>query len=358
MEGLECLGTVTGNCVMVDGLRNSIKYTSQTRALLRKGEKTIDVFTWPGAQAGYVAEPLSGALSKLLTGPVGTVSKELHDFLNRPNNHQENTKTSYPIVMMDARLVASPTPTPNLTIVIMIFSRSDHSAMILQTFEERNLKIEEVNGYCAQKFGGVPHSSHHNDERSREVAATILGCKTRLLPHQQEGLRFILDLESPALTILAKFWNSATCEWLRNSYHQFVENGNTRRPINHHAQGSILADDMGLGKTLTSLALIVSSKNAAEAFANTTEKLAKATLVICPLSTLANWEAEIHKHLDLNITKYAIYRGEARKKLTGRMLWDHDLVIATYDTVSNEYESDGGALFEGTWFRTILDEAQ
>ena len=119
-----------------------------------------------------------------------------------------------------------------------------------------------------------------------------------------------------------------------------------------------MADNMGLGKTLTSLALILSSKNAAEAFANTTKKQAKATLVICPLSTLANWEAEIHKHLDLNITKYAIYRGEARKKLTGRMLWDYDLVIATYDTVSNEYESDGGALFEGTWFRTILDEAQ
>ncbi|KNZ63482.1 hypothetical protein VP01_11381g1 [Puccinia sorghi] len=116
--------------------------------------------------------------------------------------------------------------------------------------------------------------------------------------------------------------------------------------------------DMGLGKTLTPLALIVTSKIAAEAFANTTEKRAKATLVICPLSTLANWEAKIHKHLDLNNTKYTIYHGEARKKLTGHMLWDYDIMIATYNTISNQYESDGGALFEGTWFRTILYEAQ
>lgn len=72
MEALECPGTVTGNCVMVPGLRHSIKYSSQTRALLCKGEKAIDVFTWPGAQAGYVAEPLSGTLCMLLTGPVGT----------------------------------------------------------------------------------------------------------------------------------------------------------------------------------------------------------------------------------------------------------------------------------------------
>ncbi|OAV85322.1 hypothetical protein PTTG_30614, partial [Puccinia triticina 1-1 BBBD Race 1] len=38
------------------------------------------------------------------------------------------------------------------------------------------------------------------------------------------------------------------------------------------------------------------------------------------------------------------------------MLWDNDIVLVTYDTVANLYESRCDALFEATWFRTILDE--
>ncbi|KNZ62452.1 uncharacterized protein VP01_1268g6 [Puccinia sorghi] len=64
----ECLGTISGNCHIVDGLQQSIKYSSRTCALLQKGIEKINVFTWPGAEAGHVAEPLSGALKKLLTG--------------------------------------------------------------------------------------------------------------------------------------------------------------------------------------------------------------------------------------------------------------------------------------------------
>ncbi|KNZ44428.1 hypothetical protein VP01_9174g2, partial [Puccinia sorghi] len=90
------------------------------------------------------------------------------------------------------------------------------------------------------------------------------------------------------------------------------------------------------------------AKNAAKAFANTNEKRAKATLVICPLSTLANWETEIHKHLELNITKYTVYHGEERKRLTRTILWDHKILIATNNTVSNHYKSGGGVLPEDT----------
>ncbi|OAV86491.1 hypothetical protein PTTG_29875 [Puccinia triticina 1-1 BBBD Race 1] len=114
---------------------------------------------------------------------------------------------------------------------------------------------------------------------------------------------------------------------------------------------------MGLGKTLTSLALIVTSKDAAELFANTNKQNLKATLVICPLSTLANWEAKIHKHLDPNLTKYAVYHGEERKKWTAHMLRENNIVLVTYDTVANLYESRCDELFGAIWFQTILDEA-
>ncbi|POW07957.1 hypothetical protein PSTT_07893 [Puccinia striiformis] len=85
---------------------------------------------------------------------------------------------------------------------------------------------------------------------------------------------------------------------------------------------------MGLGKTLTSLALILTSKNAAESFANSKERNAR-----------------------------RLYHGEERKKWTTQHLWANDIVLVTYDTVANLYESRCDALFEPTWFRTILDEA-
>ncbi|KNZ64025.1 uncharacterized protein VP01_10753g1 [Puccinia sorghi] len=63
---------------------------------------------------------------------------------------------------------------------------------------------------------------------------------------------------------------------------------------------------MGLRKTLTSLALIVASKDAAAVFSGTRSQNTKATLVICPLLMLSNWEVEIDIHLDLNLAKYTI----------------------------------------------------
>ncbi|OAV93870.1 hypothetical protein PTTG_27191, partial [Puccinia triticina 1-1 BBBD Race 1] len=331
MQNIECLGTICGH-------------------------ENVSVFTWPAAQAGYVAEPLSGVVRQLLRGPIGYVSKELHSFLNQNPHDPTPDNTLDPIVLMDTTLVATPTPAPNLKVVIMLFCHSGHSAEIIRIFRKSNLKIEAVKGYCAEKCGGIPHSTHLNVEQGRAAVTRILGCKTSLLPHQREALDFILKLESPESVILSDLWNSLTCEWLRRLFNDIVHIGKTR-PANHSTQGSILADDMGLGKTLTALALIRTSQDAAEAFANPNEKLAKATLVIFPLSTLGNWESVIKKHLDLNLVTYVVYHGEAQKKLTGPMLWAHDIVLATYDTVSSQYESESDALFEGMWFRIILDEA-
>ncbi|OAV93749.1 hypothetical protein PTTG_27207 [Puccinia triticina 1-1 BBBD Race 1] len=216
------------------------------------------------AQAGYVAEPLSGVVRQLLRGPIGTVSKELHSFLNQNPHDPTPNNTLNPIFLMDTTLVATPAPAPNLKFVIMLFCHSGHSAEIIQIFRESNLNNEAVKGYCAEKCGGIPHSTHLNVEQGRAAVTRILGCKTSLLPHQREALDFILKLESPESVILSNLWNSSTWK---------------TQPANHSTQGLILADYMGLGKTLTSLALMRTLENAAEAFANPNKKLAKATLV-------------------------------------------------------------------------------
>ncbi|OAV95421.1 hypothetical protein PTTG_26670 [Puccinia triticina 1-1 BBBD Race 1] len=242
---------------MVDGLRKSIKYASQKRALLQKGADSINVFTWPGAQAGLVAEPLSGVLRKLLVGPIGTVSKELNAFLSCKTDDQILPGTSLPTVIMDSTLLASPTPTPTLTVVLMLFVASGHAPEVLKIFEESGLKVKIIKGYRPENCSGIPHSLHL----------------------EQQALEFILELESPESSALLAFWNLPTCAWLKQLFDHSANTGKMKRYINHKNQGSILADDMGLRKTLTSLALIVTSKDAAELFANTNKQHSKATLV-------------------------------------------------------------------------------
>ncbi|KNZ62453.1 uncharacterized protein VP01_1268g7 [Puccinia sorghi] len=114
---------------------------------------------------------------------------------------------------------------------------------------------------------------------------------------------------------------------------------------------------MGLGKTLTSLALVTSSKHAAKSFERSHEGHSMTTLVVCPLCKLANWEAEIHKHVDLNVTAYLVYHGNKQKKLTRKVIFDSDIVLVTYNTLSSSYESPDDLLFQARWFRIILDEA-
>ncbi|KNZ62314.1 hypothetical protein VP01_1287g3 [Puccinia sorghi] len=338
-KDLECLGTISGNCHIVDGIKN------------------INVFTWPGAEAGHVAKPLSGSLKKLLTGPVGTVSTELSRYLSQDSSQPTDGSNTRPIVLEDTTLLASPSPTPILTVVLMLFSRSDQITQILQILAESNFKIRMVDGYCPEQCWGIPHSLHLEHARRSGTATLLHGCNTLLLTHQQKALEFIQKLESPESTILSSFWHSTVCNWLREWVQCLVKTGKTRAHIHPHTQGSILANDMGLGKTLTSLALVTSSKHAAKSFARSHKGHSKTTLVVCPLCTLANWEAEIHKHVDLNVTAYSVYHGEKRKKLTRKVIFNSNIVLVTYDTVSSSYEALDDVLFQARWFCIILDEA-
>ncbi|KAA1072741.1 hypothetical protein PGTUg99_025261 [Puccinia graminis f. sp. tritici] len=153
---------------------------------------------------------------------------------------------------------------------------------------------------------------------AREIGSWL---QNTALDPPAKAVQFILELESPESTTLSTFWSSSTCDWLRQAFHHIATTGRTTERINHNKQN------------------------------------ARSTLVICPLSTLPNWEAEICKHLDASLTKYAVYHGEERKKWTAPDLWANDIVLVTYDTVTLLYESRCEALFKATWFRIILDEA-
>lgn len=135
--------------------------------------------------------------------------------------------------------------------------------------------------------------------------------------------------------------------------------------------GGILADVMGLGKTLNILSLVVGSLQQAKQFisrkADHDEEYeddlvnSKGTLLVCPLSTIVNWEEQGKAHLRPRTIKYLIYQGSNRTNEREDLL-KYDLVITTYQVVSNELSRNSLSrpnkpLFEINWFRVVLDEA-
>ncbi|KAJ6608214.1 SNF2 family N-terminal domain-containing protein [Mycena sp. CBHHK59/15] len=114
--------------------------------------------------------------------------------------------------------------------------------------------------------------------------------------------------------------------------------------------GGILADDMGLGKTIQALTRIVEGVPRKEDVKN---GWVKATLVICPLALIEQWDAEIKK-MTAGL-KVIQYHGPTRSK-EAKHFSSADIVITTYGIVCSEHLKPT-LLFETRWWRIILDEA-
>ena len=112
--------------------------------------------------------------------------------------------------------------------------------------------------------------------------------------------------------------------------------------------GAILADDMGLGKTVQAIAMLASEREDAG-----DEKLGP-TLVVCPMSVVKQWGAEIHRFApSLHVH---LHHGPERlgAEALGHAARGHDVVITSYDIATR----DADALAAIAWDRLLLDEAQ
>ncbi|AXH95533.1 DEAD/DEAH box helicase [Ornithinimicrobium avium] len=113
--------------------------------------------------------------------------------------------------------------------------------------------------------------------------------------------------------------------------------------------GACLADDMGLGKTLQLLALETTERDRPRV-----EPDLPPTLLLCPMSLVANWQAEATRfapHLRVHA-----HHGPARlrgEELAG-VAADSDLVLTTYPTAVRDLDD----LVRVPWHRVVLDEAQ
>ncbi|KAG5950677.1 hypothetical protein E4U53_004596 [Claviceps sorghi] len=251
-----------------------------------------------------------------------------------------------------------------------------------------NRTVEEIRS----EVMGVFDSLKRNDDLPlMEPDARIL---TPLLQHQKQGLYFMATREKPLQEQstekgMVSIWQTKVNVRGETSYLNVIT-GDEQRETPPETRGGILADMMGLGKTLSILSLVAStsdearvwernpivqrpkidSKTSSNGHTVSQPKLepaavtrhVKTTLIVCPLSTVTNWEEQLKQHLAPDSLSYHVYHGTNRIKDVDKLA-EFDIVISTYGSVSNELASrrkgkDGLFPLEQIgWFRIVLDEA-
>ena len=115
------------------------------------------------------------------------------------------------------------------------------------------------------------------------------------------------------------------------------------------ALGACLADDMGLGKTAQLLALLVAERDN-----RARRRRPLATLVVCPMSLVGNWQREAARFAP----GLAVYVHHGTDRLSGaefaRAVKGADTVLTTYSLVTRDLET----LRAVSWGRVVVDEAQ
>ncbi|KAF2300729.1 hypothetical protein GH714_015396 [Hevea brasiliensis] len=83
-------------------------------------------------------------------------------------------------------------------------------------------------------------------------------------------------------------------------------------------------------------------------------------LIICPMTLLGQWKAEIETHAQPGSLSIYVHYGQSRTKDT-KLLAQNDVVITTYGVLASEFSAENaeenGGLYSVQWFRVILDEA-
>lgn len=157
-----------------------------------------------------------------------------------------------------------------------------------------------------------------------------------------------------------------------------------------HCLGGILADEMGLGKTIEMLSLMHSNRSDVATQATqsvpslitdlprlpkssaSVESAPCTTLVVAPMSLLAQWESEAQKASQPGSLKSLVYYGSDKVANLQHLCCEANaasapnLIITSYGIVLSEFNqvasrggdrASHGGLFSVDFFRVILDEA-
>ncbi|KAJ9643218.1 hypothetical protein H2204_002114 [Knufia peltigerae] len=229
--------------------------------------------------------------------------------------------------------------------------------------------LEEATEAVSKLFDSFAHAGSALEE-SDPPSSVIT---TPLLSHQKQALTFMLRHEKARTfgtdeSDNSSLWRRVTTKIGATVYREVVS-GISVKDEPDQVFGGLLADVMGLGKTLEALSLIASTLDEAMEFSK--EKIVRddqnvllantqATLIVCPTSTVKNWEDQIAAHMDSDAVSYYVYHGPNRERNPYK-LSKFDIIIATYGVVASEFSGRGATgvtpLKQLKWFRIILDEA-
>jgi SWI/SNF-related matrix-associated actin-dependent regulator of chromatin subfamily A3 len=204
------------------------------------------------------------------------------------------------------------------------------------------------------------------DLAKMEMADQPKAIRTKMLPYQLQGLKWMLQKENPIFPPLNS--KDVVQLWRRvdrspKTITNMATNFSLLDKLPDLASGGILADDMGLGKTIQVISLLLADsvlKKQAD------PGVSAATLILAPLSVMSNWSTQIEKHVkDKYALRVSTYHGQKRFFIDSTTIAEHDVVITTYETMTSEYwgknkkpsaipRKDG--LFSVTWRRLVLDE--
>lgn len=222
-----------------------------------------------------------------------------------------------------------------------------------ERFNPRN--VEQV----VEKFGIT-----EDDLKNMPVAEQPAALTAKLLPFQLQGLKWLLDKETPQLpppgsADVVQLWRRSPTE--TGVFTNLATNYSVKNKPPELASGGILADDMGLGKTVQIISLIMADKAM-----NRQRKpdVCDATLILAPLSVMSNWSSQIKRHIQPDqALRVLTYHGTRKVPLNAKTIKDYDVVITTYETAMSEYwprkeqavpTKDG--VFSVIWRRLVLDE--
>ncbi|KAK9455136.1 SNF2 family N-terminal domain-containing protein [Dipodascopsis uninucleata] len=217
-----------------------------------------------------------------------------------------------------------------------------------------------------------------------------------LRPYQKQGLGWMLSRESVEDSVADRRQDSMHPLW--EEYKWPVQEGITKKipndatansdksfylnPYNGelsldfprlqlNALGGILADEMGLGKTISTLALVHSSNNN-NAGINKPENIgvrvaASTTLVVAPMSLLAQWEYETRAASRPGTVQIIVYYGDDKTMDLVQLCCGSEnakrpvIVITSYGTILSEWRKHARnlptKLFKLHFLRVVLDEA-
>ncbi|KAI8826891.1 SNF2 family N-terminal domain-containing protein [Fimicolochytrium jonesii] len=333
-------------------------------------------------------------MTLILTGPIylaGLLGARLKQANIRL--HDVNKSTSYRMfnphnMMMAQPIQPAPGALPGFTSAYSVMKAGTN-----RITSTTNSETEDVNDQIDALYNAI--TSAENLQEAEPDSRLV----TPLYKHQRQALHFMMQREQPV-----NFSDSADATrsiWRKtpDGYRDVITETLVQDEPNQ-CLGGILADDMGLGKTIEVISLLL--KNEANDYvcappprAPTTvarnpypflpgkpapppepdpdqydglRQPSRATLIVCPLSTVSNWEEQIASHAKENSLSVYVYHGPQRRQ-DPEFLRHYDVVLTTYNVLGLEFGRDFKSFAEGDlttgrsalqcvyWLRIVLDEA-